>query len=238
MNKMVKFIIKIYFFIWLAASIVPRMIFPDYKIISVLFSVGNYFYAIVIILGIIAFAIPFFSKNKPAAGDEKGYKFILHDLDSEAAENLFKNVANAKYFCAAKKMSKCTGCFGCWLKTPGLCVIHDGVELLGNKLAHCGEFIIISKNLYGGFSKEIKNAMDRSISAALPFFSIRNGELHHQMRYRDGSTMKVFIYNAGEIGDTDKIILTETIKANSVNINANCETFFLNNLNELKEALT
>jgi hypothetical protein len=58
------------------------------------------------------------------------------------------------------------------------------------------------------------------------------------MRYRDGAAMKVFIYNAGEIADMDKTILTETIKANSVNINTkSCETFFLNNPNELKEAL-
>ena len=25
----------------------------------------------------------------------------------------------------------CIGCFGCWVKTPGQCVIHDGYENTG-----------------------------------------------------------------------------------------------------------
>jgi multimeric flavodoxin WrbA len=170
--------------------------------------------------------------------DKKGNKLILHDLDIETAGSLFKYVSDAKIFCAAKKMSKCTGCFGCWLKTPALCVIRDGTEYLGGKIARCDEFIIISRNLYGGFSREIKNALDRSISAVLPFFDVRNGEMHHQMRYSESGAIKAYIYNSGGISDTDKAALTELTKANGININkSGYETVFVLFLNELKEVL-
>lgn len=239
MNKLIKFIIKLCFCIWLITSILPDNIPTDNKIVSVLFQAGKYQNIALFILAIIAFAIPMFSKKKLATAGKKGNKLILHDLDIETAESLFKDVSDAKIFCAAKKMSKCTGCFGCWLRTPALCVIRDGTESLGEKIAHCDEFIIISRNLYGGFSKEIKNALDRSISFALPFFDVRNGEIHHQMRYPKIGTIKTYIYNSGGISDTDKATLMEITKANSINFNKiDYQTIFVHDVNELKEVLT
>jgi hypothetical protein len=115
--------------------------------------------------------------------------------------------------------------------------MHDGTESLG-KQACCDEFIIISKSLYGGFSKEIKNALDRSISFALPFFEVRNRELHHQMRYSKSGKLKAYIYNSGEISDTDKATLAEITRANCINMGkSDCETFFVNDVQELTGVL-
>jgi len=235
MNNLTKFIMKLFFGVWLITSIMPEAIQKDYKI---MFWVGKGAYAVVAVLALIIFVIPLFHKKKQLAVNSEKKRFILHDLDAETAESLFENVPNTKIFSARKKMAKCHGCFGCWLKTPGLCVMRDGAESLGIQIACCDEFIIICKNLYGGLSKKIKNALDRSISLALPFFDVRNGEQHHMARYSQSGKIKVYIYNAGEIPEADKAALTEITKANCINMNkSDYETVFVNDVQELKGVL-
>ena len=238
MNSLIKFIVKLCFGICLITAIAPVSLFMDYKIMALLFQVGSCLSNAIFAMAIIAFIIPIFTpKKQPATAKEKN-RLILHDLDAETANNLFKDVNNARFFCANKKMAPCRGWYSCWLQTPGLCVMHDGVETLGERTASCDEFIIISKNLYGGFSAEIKNVLDRSISFVLPFFCVRNNELHHQPRYQNVGTMKVYIYNSNKISDVDKESLVEITKASGLNMNkTGCETIFVHDVNELREVL-
>jgi hypothetical protein len=239
MNSLTKFILKLCFGIWLITLILPEIVLMDHKIIVLLFQAGKYLLsAVIFVMALIAFVIPMFPKKKQTVINDVKIKVILHDLDTETAESLFKDVHNVQIFSARKKMAKCRGCFGCWLKTPGLCVMHDGTEFLGKQSAYCDEFIIISKSLYGGFGKEIKSALDRSISFVLPFFEIRNRELHHQARYSKSGKLKAYIYNSGEISDTDKATLADITKANCINMNkSNYEIVFVNDVLELEGAL-
>lgn len=96
-----------------------------------------------------------------------------------------------------EKLCACTGCFGCWLKTPGKCVIKDGFDGLGGIWGKCDEAIIISRCVYGGFSPFVKNIFDRSISYVHPDFRCRNGEMHHRRRYENVIECSVHFY-----GDT------------------------------------
>jgi len=203
---------------------------------ALLFQVGGYLGIAILVMTIIAFIIQLLPKKKQSAMVIEKDKLILHDLDAETALNLFKDVNNAQFFCAHKRMAQCRGWYSCWLQTPGLCIMRDGTESLGKQIAFCGEFIIISKNLYGGFSAEIKNALDRSISSALPFFCVRNDELHHQPRYPNEGKMTAYIYSANEISDADKESLMEITKANGINMNkSDCEIIFVHDINELRE---
>ena len=48
----------------------------------------------------------------------------------------------------------CIGCFGCWVKTPGKCVIHDGYQETGVDMSKCTELImILSILVYTFFSR-------------------------------------------------------------------------------------
>ena len=237
MNMFVSLISKLCFLLWLLYELLPLKLLMEYKIFIILYKAGFCINIIIVILAITATIVPLLSRKKEIDFVRKG-KLILHDLDIENAEKAFKNCLNSDYIFASKKIVKCNGCFGCWLRTPGICVKHDGTENIGKQMSGYEEFIIISKNLYGGFSKSVKNVLDRSISFSLPFFAVRNNEQHHQMRYENNGKIRVFIYNSNEITESDKSALIEITKANSINMNINdYETIFFNNISELSEVI-
>ncbi len=83
------------------------------------------------------------------------------------------------------EIKPCLGCFGCWVKTPGLCVItNDSANDLAHQLIQADAVVILSKLTYGGVSPDVKAFLDRSIPNISPFFEIYHGEMHHRMRYK------------------------------------------------------
>ncbi len=115
-------------------------------------------------------------------------------------------------------IKSCVGCFGCWIKTPGRCVIKDGYENIGRDMAHCEEVLIISRCVYGSYSPFVKNILDRSISYVLPFFVKRNNEIHHQMRYNNTPALSVRFYGE-KITEAEKNTAEALVQANITNMN-------------------
>ena len=77
----------------------------------------------------------------------------------------------------------CLGCFGCWVKTPGICVINDSGRAIPKKIVQSDLMIFLTPITFGGYSPELKKALDRAIPMLLPFFKRVHGETHHVMRY-------------------------------------------------------
>lgn len=152
-------------------------------------------------------------------------RLLIHDLTKEQFDLQFPEMIKEMKTSAAdmeiiaddETINKCMGCFGCWVKTPGVCVIKDKYQNMGELLSKSEEVIIISKGFYGGFSPFVKNVMDRSISYVLPYFETRNGEMHHKSRYEHQLVMKVWLYGENiteEENQTSKAL----IKANAINL--------------------
>ena len=130
----------------------------------------------------------------------------------------------------------CIGCFGCWLKTPGKCIIKDGFEDMGQRLSQVSEFILISKATFGSYSSSVKNVLDRSISYVLPFFEIRNGEMHHGERYHNDLTISALFY--GPMTENEKRTAQNLVRANAVNLNATLEkVHFVESMEDAWEVL-
>ena len=110
----------------------------------------------------------------------------------------------------------CIGCFGCWVKTPGQCVIHDGYENMGKLLSQCNELILISECVYGSLSPFVKNVLDRAISYIHPFFSIRDGRMHHKRRYGNVITISACFYGK-DISPEERATAQSIIEGNAVN---------------------
>lgn len=113
-------------------------------------------------------------------------------------------------------ITPCIGCFGCWVKTPGRCVIRDGYENTGIRMSRADELVIISECFYGGFSPFVKAVLDRAISYVHPDFVIRGGEMHHKRRYKNTLRLTAVLYGA-DITEAEKETAAELLESMSDN---------------------
>lgn len=81
------------------------------------------------------------------------------------------------------RIADCNGCFGCWTRTPGECVIRDDAPAVTAKLAFADRIIFFCPVVFGGFHPGVKRVIERSISLLLPYMRVYQGELHHPPRY-------------------------------------------------------
>ena len=77
----------------------------------------------------------------------------------------------------------CVGCFGCWVQTPGVCVINDAGRDVARAVIQSDLVIYLTPVTFGGYSSQLKKALDRSICLLTPFFTKVDGEIHHVPRY-------------------------------------------------------
>src|SRR5512134_1280881 len=82
-------------------------------------------------------------------------------------------------------IAPCTGCFGCWTRTPGECVFPDDSRDVLRSYIGSDVVVYATPVTFGGYSSLLKAALDRIILPALdPRFTVRGGEVHHRLRYR------------------------------------------------------
>lgn len=81
-------------------------------------------------------------------------------------------------------IAPCTGCFKCWTKTPGICVIDDTGREVTRKVVRSDLLVILTPVTFGGYSSEVKKALDRSLGWLLPYFTKVDGHIHHKPRYK------------------------------------------------------
>jgi multimeric flavodoxin WrbA len=81
------------------------------------------------------------------------------------------------------QISHCLGCFGCWVKSPGICVIDDAGREIAKNFIQSDLAVFLTPITFGGYSSELKKALDRIICLISPFFMKIDGEVHHKRRY-------------------------------------------------------
>jgi len=106
---------------------------------------------------------------------EEALLALLRDVGSEVRSYSMRDIP----------LAYCQGCFECWIKTPGLCKTDGdaGREITGAMMGS-DLMVLLTPVTFGGYSSEIKKAMDRSICIVSPFFRRVDGEVHHRRRYR------------------------------------------------------
>ena len=161
-------------------------------------------------------------------------KIILHDLDEQYGALIADKCDQAIH--ADGKYAPCQGCFGCWTKHPAECFMKDSLKQMCRVLGQADELVIVTKNLYGGYSAPIKNILDRSIGTSTPFSTYRGRQMHHTLRYGKHDLWKVIVY--GDAPEAEKKTFQYMAERNALNDGySRAQVIFLNDLSELEAQL-
>ena len=128
---------------------------------------------------------------------------IIHDLSETEWESFRQDYDGWDVISDTGTIRPCVGCFSCWNKTPGTCVIRDGYEDMGKRIHQADAVTVISRYTYGGFSGFVKNVFDRCLGYVLPQFEVINGETHHQKRYDEDKPF-TFIFRGDNLSPEEK----------------------------------
>ena len=115
------------------------------------------------------------------------------------------------------KIANCVGCFGCWTKTPGKCVIRDDATKVYPYIAESSSVIYVSHIKYGGYYSVMKTMIERAIPIQQAFIRIHRGETHHVQRNVATKDATIIAY-----GDTDRAeqeIFRQLVERNARNMN-------------------
>ena len=109
---------------------------------------------------------------------------------------------------SSMKIANCVGCFGCWTKTPGKCVIRDDATKVYPYIAESSSVIYVSHIKYGGYDSVMKTMIERAIPI---------GETHHVQR--NVATKEATIIAYGDTDREEQEIFRQLVERNARNMN-------------------
>jgi hypothetical protein len=104
----------------------------------------------------------------------------------------------------------CTGCWGCWVKTPGECVARDHSARVCREVAN-SDLVVFASPLVMGFPTALtKRTMDKLIPLVHPYIVIDHAEMHHRARYARYPELGLIVGREEDTDDEDLEIVFGT----------------------------
>ena len=114
--------------------------------------------------------------------------------------------------------------------------MKDRLQQICRVIGQADELVIVTRNLYGGYSAKVKNVLDRSIGTSTPLSTYRGRQMHHTLRYGKHDLWKVIVY--GDITGDEKESFRYLAERNALNDGfERSEVVFLGDLSELEGSL-
>lgn len=118
--------------------------------------------------------------------DDKQNMECMKTIQTTIGKSTFENNIDLRRTSLhAAQVNSCVGCFGCWIKTPGECVLKDNGRDILKDFVQSDLSIIISPIQFGNYSFSMKSAIDRFIPNDIYKFTKYKGETHHVKRYQE-----------------------------------------------------
>lgn len=116
----------------------------------------------------------------------------------------------------------CTGCWHCWLKTPGVCIHQDQMPDILSSIVNSDLTVFLSPVVMGFVSSHLKKANDRMIPLVHPYIGIFSNECHHLKRYSHYPKFGLLLLwdkgSGTEIQDVDAGIITDIYRRMALNM--------------------
>lgn len=141
-------------------------------------------------------------------------KLIMSDRPLDV---VIADPAEVKYVdLSSLKIANCTGCFGCWTRTPGRCVIRDDATRVYPLIAASDTLLYVSRVKYGSYDTVMKTMLERAIPVQQAFIRIVHGETHHVQRAVVPKEATIVAY--GDIQPEEKEIFQQLVARNAHNM--------------------
>ena len=111
-------------------------------------------------------------------------KEIIASVD-RIAERLARSKHNVRYInISEKNIRDCIGCFACWIKTPGRCVLKDDVKELLRTMVHSDFILFVSDIELSHYSPAFYGILNRMMPLSTAYLKILDdGRTVHESRY-------------------------------------------------------
>jgi hypothetical protein len=97
----------------------------------------------------------------------------------------------------------CTGCWGCWVKTPGECVARDDSVDVCRAAIQADLVLHASPVTMGFYSALLKKTTDKMIPLVHPYIVVDQGEAHHLARYDRYPLLALLLQQDEDTDDED-----------------------------------
>lgn len=118
---------------------------------------------------------------------------------------------------SALGIAPCTGCFGCWTRTPGRCVIRDDATAVYPLIARSEAVFYISRLRYGGYDTPMKTMLERAIPVQQAFIRLLHGKTHHVQP--SVALKQATILGYGDISPAEQELFRRLVGRNAANMN-------------------
>ena len=100
----------------------------------------------------------------------------------------------------------CIGCWNCWVKTPGRCVMKDQMAEFYHDYVNSETVILLMNTAQGFISHKTKAFLDRTIPHYHPYIEIVEGECHHVARYKSYPNMVFYFDSEGLTSQEEQVV--------------------------------
>lgn len=123
----------------------------------------------------------------------------------ESIQKLYEEPLKVIKF-ADQSISACVGCWSCWVKTPGRCVMKDHMAECYPDYVNSDTVILLMSTAQGFISHQAKAFLDRSIPHYNPYIELVDGECHHVARYKGYPDIVVYFDAEGLTSQEEQVI--------------------------------
>ena len=133
--------------------------------------------------------------GSPKGKRSNTYKLATAFIDGIKEEK--KELEVEEIFVNSLEINSCLGCFSCWNKTPGECVIKDDMAEVIKKLLWADIMIWSFPLYYFTVPGKLKTLIDRQLPMVLPFMEKGTESGGHPTRYDMSNKRNVIISTCG-----------------------------------------